>query len=204
MNWHAKTILTYDTSAKALAEDFKGIGPRNDDIELALKLANAAGDARAVEIGCGDGRDAVGIIKRTAWYEGFDPSEGFLKLARHKLPQTSFVRADALSYDYPDNLDVVYAFASLLHVNRTDLGLVFERVLNALRKGGVFYISLKERAIYAEELQKDRHGERMSYYYNIAQIKQLAGIGFSVVYEAHRKIGKNRLVYDCSEKELSY
>jgi SAM-dependent methyltransferase len=190
MNWNAKTIQTYDTSAEALAEHFKDRGPRVHDIELALKLADAPRGARVIDIGCGDGRDAAEIIKRTAWYEGFDPSEGLLKLARRKLPQTSFVRADALSYNYPSNLDVVYAFASLLHVNQADLKKVFEKVSKALRKGGIFYISLKERAAYAEEVKKDKHGERMFYHYNVALIKELAGKEFSTVAEDHQTIGK--------------
>jgi SAM-dependent methyltransferase len=190
MEWNTKTIETYDRSAKALAEYFKGAGARTKDIELALKLAGVTGGARVVEIGCGDGRDAVEIIKRTKWYEGFDPSEGLLEIARNKSPQTSFVRADALTYDYPSGLDVIYAFASLLHVNQDDLRAVFKKAFKALRKDGIFYISLKERDAYTEEVKKDEHGERMFYYYNVALIQALAGPAFSTVYEVHYNMGK--------------
>lgn len=190
MDWNTKTIETYDTSAKALADYFRGIGPRAKDIELALELAGAMQDARVIEIGCGDGRDAAEIVKRTAWYEGFDPSEGLLKIARSKLPQASFVRADALTYAYPNDLDVIYAFASLLHVNQNDLKIVLEKASKALRKGGIFYISLKERDSYTEEVKKDEYGERMFYYYNVALIKELAGDMFSTIHETHQRMGK--------------
>lgn len=190
MNWNSKTIETYDKSADALAEYFKGVGPRTDDIELALKLAEATKPARVVEIGCGDGRDAAEIMKRVGWYEGFDPSTGLLKIARQSLPQASFVQADALTYSYPNDLDVIYAFASLLHINKTDLEVVFKKAAKVLRKGGIFYISLKERDVYTEEVKKDEYGERMFYYYNPVVMKELAGDEFSTVHEAHRKIGK--------------
>jgi SAM-dependent methyltransferase len=190
MDWNTKTIETYNTSAKALAEYFKGTGARIKDIELALKLADATSEARVIEIGCGDGRDAAEIVKRTKWYEGFDPSEGLLQIARNRLPQASFVRADALTYDYPNGLDVIYTFASLLHVNQGDLRTVFEKAFKALRKGGIFYISLKERDRYTEEVKKDEHGERMFYYYNVALIQALASHAFSTVYEVHYKMGK--------------
>lgn len=190
MNWHTKTIETYDKSAEALAEYFKGAGARVGDIDLALQFAGAPSEARAVEIGCGDGRDAAEIIKRTKWYQGSDPSEGLLGLAREKLPQASFVRADALTYEYPSDLDVIFAFASLLHVNQNDLQTVFKKAHNALRKGGIFYISLKERPAYAEEVKKDEHGERMFYFYNVAIIQAVAGPEFSTVYEVHYKMGK--------------
>lgn len=188
MNWDDKTIETYDASAKELAEYFRGIGSRIDDIELGLKLASAT-DARVMEIGCGDGRDAAEIVKRVAWYEGCDPSKGLLAIARHKLPEASFVEADALSYEYPSNLDVIYAFASLLHVNRNDMPAVFAKAATALRTGGVFYISLKERATYTEEVKKDQYGERMFYLYTAPLIKELAGDAFRTVHEDHHRHG---------------
>lgn len=190
MDQDAKTIKTYDHSAQALSEYFSGIGSRVEDIELGLKLANTSGGVRAIEIGCGDGRDAAEIIKNTTWYEGFDPSEGLLNLARQKVPKTSFIKADALEYDYPKDTDIVFAFASLLHVSITNLPTVFEKVAHSLRPDGIFYISLKERETYAEELKKDEFGERMFYYYNPEIIKQTAGSAFVAVHEAHQMIGK--------------
>lgn len=190
MNYSKTTIDTYDKSAKELAEYFRGIGPRIKDIELALELAGAKDrSARVVEIGCGDGRDAQEIIKRTAWYEGFDPSNGLLELARRDVSNTSFVTADAMSYQFPKNLDVVYAFASLLHVNKKDFGKVCQRVLTALKPGGIFFISVKERSEYAEEAKKDQYGERMFYFYNATVVRGLMGDGFVVVHEDHQKIG---------------
>jgi len=189
MDWNSQTIKTYDKSAVALAEYFKGIGARVDDIELGLKLAGADTKARAVEIGCGDGRDAIEIVKRVGWYEGFDPSKGLLEIAKKNLPITSFVVADALTYDYPQNVDVIFAFASLLHVNKTDMPRVFEKAAKSLRSGGIFYISLKERGAYTEEVKKDEYGERMFYYYNTELIKELAGDLFTAVHEDHQKIG---------------
>ena len=190
MDWYTQTVKTYDDSAAVLAKYFKGIGPRVDDVDRGLQLANANTGAQVVEIGCGDGRDAAEIIKRVSWYQGFDPSNGFLKIAREKLPNASFVIADALTYNYPHNIDVIYAFASLLHVNKDDLKKVFEKVAESLRVGGIFYISLKEREAYTEEVKKDEYGERMFYYYNSDLVKQIAGKSFNVVYEDRKKVGK--------------
>lgn len=182
------TIDTYDRSAKGLAEYFKGIGPRIEDIERGLTLAKASTDARVVEIGCGDGRDAAEIVTRVSWYEGFDPSEGLLAIARERLPETSFVQADALSYEYPENADVVFSFASLLHSPKEDLELVFPKVAQALRSGGIFYISLKERADYVAEDKVDEYGTRTFYFYTPQLLRELAG-DLELVYEDRQKIG---------------
>lgn len=189
MDWNTETIDTYDNSAKELAEYFKGIGARTDDIERGIALAHADAHARVVEIGCGDGRDAEEIVPRVGFYEGYDPSASLLELARRRLPKSSFVKADALTYRYPDNLDVVYAFASLLHVNKTDLKTALAKVAAALRAGGILYISLKERPAYEAEVREDQFGKRMFYYYNPSVVKAIAGDLFETVHEAHYTIG---------------
>ena len=191
MDWHSQNIKVYDKSAQKLAIYFGGIGSRVSDIERGLELANKTDGARVIEIGCGDGRDATEIVKRVAWYEGFDPSVGLLNIAKQKVPNTSLVLADALSYEYPTNIDIVYAFASLLHINQNDLGAVFTKVSQSLRVGGIFYISLKERDSYVEEIKDDEHGKRMFYYYNPSIIKHLAGDNYISVLEGHQTIGKS-------------
>lgn len=186
---HPETIRTYDRSATQLAEYFAGIGARVDDIERALELAHAGGDARVVEAGCGDGRDAAEIIPRVAWYEGYDPSEGLLEIARKRLPDASFVKADAHTYAYPPNLDVIYAFASFLHIRKEELPEAFMGAGVALRPGGILYLSFKERPSYTEEIKRDEHGKRLFFYYTPDLVKELARDGFEAVYEDHQRMG---------------
>lgn len=196
------TVETYDQSANLLAEYFAGIGSRIEDIEKGIELTHQdPASIRALEIGCGDGRDAVEITKRVGWYEGFDPSSGLLELAQKKMPEASFKVADALSYDYPADIDLCFAFASLLHVNRNDLAEVFGKTRTSLRDEGVFYISLKERSAYEEELQEDQFGQRMFYYYNPELIEQIAGTAFKKVMEDHQVIGKTSWFTIALEKQ---
>jgi len=189
MDWNSKTISTYDSSASELAEYFKGIGARIDDIQLGIQLSGSKDDIQVVEIGCGDGRDAAEIVPRVSSYVGVDPSEGLLEIARKRLPDATFVKADALSYDYPEDIDVIYAFASLLHINKSDMKLALAKASKCLRSGGIYYISLKERDDYTEEVKNDQYGERMFYYYSPSIIKDLSAQWFDVVHEEHQQIG---------------
>jgi SAM-dependent methyltransferase len=126
------TISTYDKSAAELADYFAGIGSRVDLIEDALHMADAPDNARVVEVGCGDGRDAVDIVPRVGDYEGFDPSIKLIELANQReLPKARFVKADALSYDYPQGLGVIFGFASYLHLNRDDFAVAAQKRLTA-------------------------------------------------------------------------
>lgn len=192
MDYHKVTIDTYNRSAKKLAEHFRGIGPRVKDIELALELAGNPQDARVVEIGCGDGRDAIEIVRRVGWYEGFDPSVNMLELARNSVPNGRFVQADALSYKYPPDLDVVYAFASLLHVDQTGLREVFGKLADAVKQGGVVLVSMKEWNQYLAEIKHDDHGYRQFFLYSPSEVKAFAGRDFYTVHEDHQTIGKTK------------
>jgi len=189
MDWNAKTIDTYDNSASELTQYFKDVGARTDDILLGIRLCGSKDNVKVVEIGCGDGRDAAEIVPRVFSYVGVDPSEGLLKIARKRLPEAAFIKADALSYDYPEDIDVMYAFASLLHINKTDMKLALEKASKCLRSGGIYYISLKERDKYTEEVKSDQYGERMFYYYSPSTIQDLSAQWFDVVYEERYRMG---------------
>lgn len=184
-----RTIDTYNTSAKALAEYFKGIGPRIVDIDRAFKLAGNPVNGSVLEIGCGDGRDAKNIVERTNRYRGFDVSESMIELARKHVPAGMFEVADALEYNYPKNLDIVFAFASLLHLDKEEVGQVLGKVHSALRPGGIFYISLKEKSQYTEEVKEDKYGSRLFFFYNAGLLQDMTANSYEVAGTSSTRIG---------------
>ena len=174
-----QTIDTYNKSAKKLAEYFRGIGSRTEDIDRAFGLAGLP-SVRILEIGCGDGRDAKEIVQRVGWYLGFDISEELIKLAKAHVPEGRFEVADAVTFQFPENLDIVFAFASLLHLDKDEVKTVLANAHGALRPGGVFYISLKHKPAYSSAVKEDQYGKRLFYFYNAAVVSELAGKGYEV------------------------
>jgi SAM-dependent methyltransferase len=182
-DWQAKNVDVYNQTATEMAEKFRRIGPRVRDIERAFSLAPANGnDNLVVEIGCGDGRDAKEIVTRTKQYIGIDPSVKLLELAKAFVPDGEFVLADALNYQYPNNICIIFSFASLLHVNQDDLAKIFSKTHAALAPKGIFYISLKWAPSYQEVVKKDEFGERLFYFYTPELIQELAGQHYTTVY----------------------
>lgn len=177
------TIDTYNKSAEALAEYFRGIGPRARDIDLAIELAGNVRNPKIVEIGCGDGRDAREITSRTDWYLGFDIAQEMITLAEKHVPKGLFETAGAANFNYPPDVDIVFAFASLLHVSKEELVTVFEKVAGSLRQGGIFFISTKHAPDYRQVVQEDQFGRRLFYYYNEQLLKKIAGDNFETIYE---------------------
>jgi SAM-dependent methyltransferase len=182
------TIATYDNAAEELAAYFAGIGSRLDLIKEALAAAEKPDHAKVVEVGCGDGRDAEDIVPLVAWYEGFDPSTGLIALAQKRQLQARFAVADALSYTYPTDIDVIFGFASYLHLNKADFAKAVHKAATSLRPGGVLALTLKERDTYQEELVEDEFGKRWFYYYDEATIRELLHSEFEVVKLDHKTL----------------
>lgn len=188
MSGKSETVTTYDNSARALARYFMGIGVRSADIDLVFSLAANQYNPKVLEIGCGDGRDAIEILKYTRDYTGMDISKGMLEIAKEKVPNTTFHQADIAEYEFPQNVDVIFSFASLLHSSIDEVKLVFDRAHNALTQGGVFYVSLKYMHTYTQKIKEDEYGRRLFYFYNPEELKGLAGDKYEIAFLDFQKI----------------
>ncbi len=174
-----QTIQTYNQSAKALADKFDALGARVSDIEETFALINKE-NPKVLEIGCGNGRDAEVILKRTNDYVGIDISEELILLAKKKVPEAKFEVVDVVSFDFPSSLDIVFAFASLIHITKEEFRLVLSKLLTSLNKEGVVRISLKNSPEYEEVTEESEFGVRTYYYYSQEDIVEVA-TGFEIV-----------------------
>jgi SAM-dependent methyltransferase len=189
MTTDPSTIASYDNNALQFHEYFAGFSMSND-IEKGLEYAGLqSGQGKVVEIGCGDGRDAQVIIPKVYEYYGFDPAPKLLDIARHTSPNANFSVSDALSYAYPEDIDFVYAAASLLHLNKEDLAGVFSSLSDKMRAGGVLLATFKESKEYIEVEKNDEFGKRLFYHYSVNDILECAGDKFELIDENHILIG---------------
>lgn len=188
-NLRQETVDTYNSSARALADYFRGIGSRKKYIDKAFELAGNPTDPIVLEIGCGDGRDANEILKLTKNYRGFDISKEFINLAKERVPEGEFDVGDAVTYNYPKSLDIVFAFASLLHLNKTEIETVMKSVHKTLSANGILYISLKYAPTYKEVIKEDKYGRRQFFLYNPKLIQKLASTMYEPIYVLRETIG---------------
>jgi trans-aconitate methyltransferase len=183
------TEQTYDKSARWYAEKFKGIGVRAADVDMAFSFTSIENPS-VVEIGCGAGREAEYILTKTDTYVGMDISEGMLQVARENLPDARFEKADVATYEFPQGVDIVFAFASLLHSNKGELKSVLENIYEALSESGVVYVSLKRKSEYSSAIIEDAHGPRKFYYYTQEAVLAAAGEGFEEVFYEEQELAE--------------
>lgn len=95
-----------------------------------------------LDFGCGSGRDTKAFLDRGFKAEAIDGSEELCKLAS-EFTGTTVRCMDFMDFDLKDRYDAIWACASLLHANSTDLPIILTKLKEALHTGGVMYLSFK-------------------------------------------------------------
>ncbi|MBU1309251.1 MAG: class I SAM-dependent methyltransferase [Gammaproteobacteria bacterium] len=95
-----------------------------------------------LDAGCGSGRDAAYFKQLGFTVSAFDASGELAKIASQRLQQTVTVQQFEQLDEY-EQYDGIWCCASLLHVATDSLPSVFFRLQQALKPGGVLYMSFK-------------------------------------------------------------
>jgi SAM-dependent methyltransferase len=141
------TIAAYDGYAAAYADGVLAAGDLMEDHARAFAAAIGPA-ARVLEIGSGPGRDAALLEDLGVDVRRTDVTPAFVELLRSRGHAADVLDPLTDDLDDPDRpgtpYDGVWAAASLLHVARSDLPVVLDRLAAATRAGGVLGLWLKE------------------------------------------------------------
>jgi SAM-dependent methyltransferase len=99
--------------------------------------------ADVLELGCGRGVPVGRELAKRHRLTGVDISAAQIELARHHVPEASFVHADYTELDVAhSSFDAVVAILTLTHVPREEHGDLLARIAGWLRAGGFLLCSL--------------------------------------------------------------
>lgn len=133
------TLHYYQTNAQTFFD-----GTVNVDMSSLYETftRHLAPGARVLDAGCGSGRDAKAFCEMGYLVDAFDASPAMVELAREHtgLPVQLMTFADV---DWKEEFDGIWCCASLLHVPAVELPGVMQRLADALKPGGVWYVSFK-------------------------------------------------------------
>ena len=135
-----KTTLTYyNTQAKDFVQGTVAV---DFHITQDRFLAQLAAGASILDFGCGSGRDTKYFLQHGFAVEATDGSKELCKLASAytgiSVKQMLFDELEAV-----EKYDGIWACASILHLEWTDLVVVMQKMVRAVTDGGVIYTSFK-------------------------------------------------------------
>jgi SAM-dependent methyltransferase len=96
-----------------------------------------------LDLGCGSGRDSLAFYEDEFDVTPLDGSAEMCALAEiHTDLEVLHMTFDELDFD--EVFDGVWACASLLHVPEEDMPDILKKIGQALKPGGIFFVSVKE------------------------------------------------------------
>lgn len=159
MSLHSKisteTINYYDRNAEEFFRETVAID-MSTIYEPFLKQIPAGG--KVLDVGCGSGRDSLYFLQKGFDVAAFDASAEMVCKAT-ELSKLNVLQMSFEEMDWTEDFDGIWACASLLHLSKNELGNIFEKLLNALKAGGILYASFKQGTGEAVE-----NGRLFSYY----------------------------------------
>lgn len=131
----------WDTSAAAWIADQAGGGDETRRYVLdAPMLAAAHGHARALDVGCGEGRFCRMLRAKAIEAVGVDPTEALIAEARRRDPAGDYRLGRAEALDFPDAaFDLVVSYLSLIDI--PDATAAIAEMVRVLAPGGTLLIA---------------------------------------------------------------
>ena len=149
-------------------------------------ILNEFGDkvkgGRVLDIGSGPGRDALLLQEHGCKVICLDASSKMVEMCQAKGLEA--IEGDFMQISFPPkSFDGVWAYTSLLHIPKADIGKAFEEICRVLKVGGYFGLGLIEGS---GELYRNSSGinqPRYFAFYTRDEIEKLMSeFGFEVIF----------------------
>ena len=133
------TLEYYNKNAKQYCEQTL-VGDLQENYDKFLKEIPTNG--YILDFGCGSGRDSKYFIDKGYKVKAIDGSIEMCKLASKYINQD----VQCMKFDELDDIDTydgIWACSSILHIEKEELPIILNKMINALKDGGVIYTSFK-------------------------------------------------------------
>ncbi len=118
--------------------------PANPCAKRAYELIKTRGLKTLLDLGCGDGRDAIYFSKKGLKVTAVDFSEGAINKLKSQTDQINCVLEDIRNIQFKDNVfDVIYARLSLHYFDDQTTKNIFDNLSRILKKGGLIFVKCK-------------------------------------------------------------
>lgn len=160
MDYKEITIESYNQNAKELSEKFKELMDVNRRYEFQRFIGLVKGK-KILDLGCGSGDHSIYFKEQGLDVTAIDLSEEMIKLCKEK-GVNAFVK-DIENLDFEEkSFDGIWSVTSLLHIPKSKLKSVIEKLNLILKDEGILYVCVKEGE--GERLIEDKSGNTSRFF----------------------------------------
>jgi len=173
----------YDAIALRYAE-WKDASGWPTMVKLRELLERLPDGSRVLELGCGRGVPATRELAKRHEVVGVDISTAQIALARHHVPEATFVHADVMELELPpESFDAVVSIYMFGHIPPVEQGELVRRIADWLRPGGWLFTTMGARDEDAPEMVEDDWLGAPMYFAGVGRDQSLAWLeeaGFDI------------------------
>lgn len=103
-----------------------------------MELVDAGKNSTILDLGCGNGALSKVLHDKGYIVKGLDASNDLLNIARKNYPDIEFIQADAVNFELPEPVDVVFSNAVFHWIDRELQQNMLKCVHKALKENGQF------------------------------------------------------------------
>jgi len=176
-----KSKITIESYNKTAEKYYKTVTNFDMLPELNEFLELIHPDSKILDLGCGPGHHSKFFRERGFDVTGIDLSTEMIKIAKREVKGVDFKVMDILNMTFNnETFDAVWASASLLHIAKQNIQSTLLSIRQILKKGGHFYLSLKEGQ--DEYIIKDDRYSSLNKFYSFFTVDEihllLKNVGF--------------------------
>jgi len=183
LNTSVDALVGYNYVPKTMYEEkykseeyYWGIIPNRMCYEI-MKLRPPVKPYRVLDIGCGEGKDAVFLARNGYKVSAFDIADAGLekarRLAEHHQVEVDFFRADMNDYIPSAEFDIIFCSGVFAYVNLSQRKLLIDRLKESTSRHGIHAVNvfvnkpfIKEAPDKEEWAEHWYSGELFSYYHD--------------------------------------
>ena len=180
MNYKEETINSYDKHTKYLSKYFQGLFDLSKRKEF-NKFMELLEGKKILDMGCGSGEHALYFKEKDLDVTCIDLSKEMIKLCKSKKLNARLMDIENLTF--PDNsFDGIWAVTSLLHIPKTKIPKIIEKLHSILTSKGLLYICLKEgKGERLIEDKQDKSTKRFFAFWTKEELLKLLNKNFQLI-----------------------
>lgn len=181
------TIKTYDKYAKEYDQEVIEFWENFPKI-IIDKFCEDLKGKKILDLGSGSGRDALILRDKGLEIVCADASKEMIKITNNLGFES--IESDFQNYDFSkEKFDGVWAYTSLLHINKEEMKKILKKIYKTLKPNGIFLIGMIE-GIYEGEIERENMlGEKRFFrFYEEQELKNIIEkIGFKFEFQERYK-----------------